>query len=146
MAYGGRAMTRSYRIYVALIPLFLLSSRAVAQTDQLIALSCNGTTTIDDKDTAFRRNGYNGEAPVKNLRFVINLTKKKITVFGVVFNIDKIDDALISFQGRESEEILVEGSMDRITGSATVIVHFSAREVPFSEQKADMNLICIPAK
>jgi hypothetical protein len=77
---------------------------------------------------------------------VVNLTEKTVTGFvGIVATIYKSDTTTILFQGKETFplETVVTGSMDRITGSVSVIIN-SMGDDDTPSSTASVELTCAP--
>jgi hypothetical protein len=110
----------SRALAVAALLFSTVTSNAQTQPSE-ITLSCNGTSKADDQDH-----------PLKNGRLVINLITNTVASFGVVSKIDRIDDAIIFFQGTRTFDgkgvnstlyTSVSGQIDRITGKADIIIY-----------------------
>jgi hypothetical protein len=121
------------KLAIAAAVTMLLS--ASAQTTEL-TLACNGKSTFGTKETQ----------SINNMGVVVNLTEKTVTGFvGVVANIYKSDNTTIFFQGKETFplETVITGSMDRITGSVSVIINsMGDDDTPSSSES--LELICAP--
>jgi hypothetical protein len=131
-------------IAIAMAAVLLSVVTARAQTTEIV-LSCNGTSKVDDQ-----------EHPLRNGRLVINLSNNTIASFGVVSAIDRIDNAIISFQGKRTfdgkgeESTLytsLSGQIDRITGKAIIMVYdYGYRDNIETSFSSRLNLICMTVK
>jgi hypothetical protein len=113
----------------------LLSTIAQTQTTEL-TLACNGKATFGTKETQ----------SINNLGVVVNLTEKTVTGFvGIRANIYKSDNTTILFQGKETFplETIITGSMNRITGSVSVIINYMGDDDTPSST-ASLELACAP--
>lgn len=136
---------------LAVIALLLstTTTSAQAQTNE-ITLSCNGTSKVDDQ-----------EHPLKNGRLVINLSNNTVASFGVLSKIDRIDDAIISFQRMRTFDskgenatlyTSVSGQIDRITGKADIIIYdygykyTNIRPAIETCSSSHLDLICAPTR
>jgi hypothetical protein len=123
------------KLAIAAAVIMLLSTSAQTQATEL-ALACNGKSTFGTRETQ----------SINNMGVVVNLTEKTITGFiGIVANIYKSDDTTIFFQGKETFplETVVTGSMDRITGSVSVIIN-SMGDDDTPSSTASLELACAP--
>jgi hypothetical protein len=134
---------------LAMAAALLSIGTARPQTTEIV-LSCNGTSKVDDQDH-----------PLKNGRLVINLSTNTVASFGVVAKIDRIDDAIISFQGKRTFDdkgehstlyTSLSGQIDRITGKADIIVYdygykYNGISPPIeTSSSSHLDLICTPTK
>jgi hypothetical protein len=120
---------------IAAAVIMLLSTSAHTQTTEL-TLTCNGKSTFGTKETQ----------SINNMGLVLNLTEKTVTGFvGIVATIYKSDTTTIFFQGKETFplETVVAGSMDRITGSVSVIINYMGDDDTPSST-ASLELTCAP--
>ena len=134
---------------LAMAAVLLSIVTARAQTTEIV-LSCNGRSKVDDQ-----------EHPLKNGRLVINLSTNTVASFGVVSKIDRIDDAIISFQGKRTFDdkgenstlyTSLSGQIDRITGKADIIVYdygykYNGISPPIeTSSSSHLDLICTSTK
>jgi hypothetical protein len=136
---------------LAVIALLLSTGTTSAHTQtNEITLSCNGTSKVDDH-----------EHPLGNGRRVINLSNNTIASFGVLSKIDRIDDAIISFQGTRTFDskgenatlyTSVTGQIDRITGKTDIMIYdygykYTDISPPIERSSSShLDLICAPTK
>jgi hypothetical protein len=135
-----------YTLAVGALLLSTVTTNAQAQTNE-ITLSCNGISKVDDQ-----------EHPLKNGRLVINLSNNTVVSFGVVSKIDRIDGAIIFFQGTRTFDgrgenstlyTSVSGQIDRITGKADIIIYdYGYTDISQLETSSSSHLylICAPPK
>lgn len=141
-------MSKCTLAVVALL-LSTVTTSAQTQTNE-ITLSCNGTSKVDDQ-----------EHPLKNGRLVINLSNNTVASFGVVSKIDKIHDAIISFQGTRTFDsggenstlyTSISGQIDRVTGKADIMIYdYGYKHTDISppietSSSSHLDLICAPPK
>jgi len=136
------------RGYIALLPLVLLSSLAIAEPNDM-TFSCNGTSQ-NGKDVT----------NVANMGLVVNLEKKTVSAFRVVATIVDINDVFIGFRGKtdidpEKDALpmaamagtAMAGTVDRITGQAEIAVHVAEDKTANIPSKTEhFSLICKPTK
>jgi hypothetical protein len=133
---------------IAMAAVLLSVVTARTQTTEIV-LSCNGTSKVDGQ-----------EHPLKNGRLVINLSNNTVASFGVVSKIDRIDDAIISFQGMRTFDAKgdnstlytsLSGQIDRITGKADIMIYdygYKYHDITPIETSSTshLDLICMPPK
>jgi hypothetical protein len=123
------------KLPIAATVLMLLSTSSQTQTTEL-RLSCNGKSTFGTKETQ----------AINNMSVVVNLTERTVTGFvEIVANIYNSDNTTILFQGKETFplETIVTGSIDRITGSVSVIIN-SMGDDDTPSSIASLELTCAP--
>jgi hypothetical protein len=136
-----------YTLAVGALLLSTVTTSAQAQTNE-ITLSCNGISKVDDQ-----------EHPLKNGRLVINLSNNTVASFGVVSKIDRIDGAIIFFQGTRTFDgrgenstlyTSVSGQIDPITGKADIMIYdygYTDISPPIeTSSSSHLYLICAPPK
>jgi len=117
----------------------ILSTSAHAQTTEL-TLACNGKSAFGPKETQ----------SINNIGVVVNLAEKTVTGFvGIVANIYKSDNTTIFFRGRETFplETVVTGSMNRVTGSVSVVItSMGDDDTPSSTESLELTCAPTPTK
>ena len=123
------------KLAIAAAVIMLLSTSAHTQTTEL-TLACGGKSASGTKEMQF----------INNIGVIVNLTEKTVTGFvGIVANIYKSDNTTIFFQGKETFplETVVTGSMDRITGSVSIVIN-SMGDDDTPSSTASLELTCAP--
>jgi hypothetical protein len=91
---------------------------ARAAEPKVITMSCDGTII----NTYGIKNKPADPEPMKNMGVVVNLDARTVSFAGYVARIKDVDEAIISFGGRQIGErkegyrISIRGDIDRVTG------------------------------
>jgi hypothetical protein len=107
-------------VYVALLVALLLVPVRAEQTT--ITLSCNGTSKLTATAAADLK-----PDPITNLGIIVNSGDRTVTFASYVVPVTGINATLVNFGGRQPSplgikggEFTIDGSIDRVTGYATV--------------------------
>jgi hypothetical protein len=130
------------RIYLALLAVLPLSA-AGAQQPISITLSCSGTSKLmmagDDTKPD----------PVTNVGMIVNFSERTVTFDSYRIPIERADSTMVLFHGDQTmsyagvklKPVTVDGSVDRVTGAASVT--FMNERVG---DNSTWDLLCKPAK
>jgi hypothetical protein len=123
-----------------LVPLLM---PAAAQQPTTITLSCNGTSKLMTAGDDTKPN------PITNLGMIVNFGERTVSFMSYHIPFESIDNTQVLFHGTQARNyegskltpVTVDGSVDRVTGAASVTFTF----VRF-ESNQTWDLMCKPAK
>jgi hypothetical protein len=120
---GRRAVARVMGVTAAALLSGLPPLSAHAQQQNLITLSCNGTSKL----TATAAADVKPE-PITNMGIIVNVADRTVTFMDYVTPITSITATLVGFTGQQAPVALgikvkpftIDGSIDRVTGHAEI--------------------------
>jgi hypothetical protein len=129
-------------VYVALLAALPLVP-ALAQQPASITLSCSGSAKMMTAGDDTKPD------PITNLGMIVNFSERTVTFSSYHIPIERTDSTMVLFHGTQSmsyagtklKPVTVDGSVDRVTGAASVMF--------LNEHVADNStweLLCKPAK
>jgi hypothetical protein len=129
-------------VYVALLAAWPLTA-VVAQQPTSITLSCSGTSKLitAGEDTK--------PDPVTNLGMIVNFGERTVSFLSYHIPFERIDNTMVLFRGTQAmsyagsklKPVTVDGSVDRVTGAASV--EFTHERVG---DNSTWELLCKPVK